>query len=302
MKKRATKIFGLLLSFVFMGSFAPMAFIQTVAHAISADKAEQVSYTTAPASGTNIPIRAGSTIFTPVDNQAPALASVTSVSGTGERTAGFAVQANGVADSSGVKSVSFVVYRQADGLSKAITYIAGNSGDGVWSKYIDLSSLGNKPGNYIVKVWACDNNNNAGMIGSANINYADATLSGSDEIESFVKAAEAQMGKRYVRGGKGPSVFDCSGLVYYALQSSGKGIPYMTSRSWAESAYPQVDSMDDLQRGDVVCFRGHVGIYLGGGTMVDASSSQGKVRMAYNIQSSSYWKRNFICGRRPLQR
>ena len=123
---------------------------------------------------------------------------------------------------------------------------------------------------------------------------------GQDRKEALISAAYAQLGKRYVRGGKGPDTFDCSGFVYYALQSSGNGVPYMTSRAWAESSYPRVDSMDDLQRGDVVCFRGHVGIYLGSGAMIDASSSRGKVRITFNIKASPYWQRSFICGRRPV--
>jgi cell wall-associated NlpC family hydrolase len=55
--------------------------------------------------------------------------------------------------------------------------------------------------------------------------------------------------------------------------------------------------MSDLKAGDVISFKGHVGIYLGGGKMIDASSSQGQVRItSSNIQSSSYWTRNFVCG------
>ena len=45
---------------------------------------------------------------------------------------------------------------------------------------------------------------------------------------------------------------------------------------------------------------GHVGIYLGGDDMIDASSTQGKIRYSYGISGSSYWTRNFICGKRPL--
>ena len=117
-------------------------------------------------------------------------------------------------------------------------------------------------------------------------------------VEAFVSAALAQIGKTYVLGGKGPDVFDCSGLVYYALNASGNGVGYMTSGGWASSGYAQIGSMDALQRGDVICYRGHVGIYLGDGTMVDASSSQGMVRTT-SIWGS-YWTTNFICGRRPF--
>ncbi len=205
MKKRATKLFGLFLSVVLMGSFAPMAFAQTVPHIPAQAAAPTGSEITQPA----------------------------------------------VSDGSD-------------------TVMRANP--------LPSENLSSTPA----------------PAASA------ADLSEKADIEAFVDAAEAQLGKKYVRGGKGPSVFDCSGLVYYALKSSGNGIPYMTSRLWAVSSYTRVNSMDELQRGDVVCFRGHVGIYLGNGAMIDASYSQGKVRITYNIQESSYWQRNFICGRRPL--
>jgi peptidoglycan hydrolase-like protein with peptidoglycan-binding domain len=117
-------------------------------------------------------------------------------------------------------------------------------------------------------------------------------------VEAFIAAAEAQLGDPYVRGGKGPDSFDCSGLVYYALKASGNGIGYMTSGGWASSGYARIDSMSDLQRGDVICVSGHVAIYLGGGQVVHASSSNGAV--VYGNIGSSYWSNNWICGRRPL--
>ena len=116
--------------------------------------------------------------------------------------------------------------------------------------------------------------------------------------DALIEFAKTQLGKKYVRGGKGPNVFDCSGFVYYSLNQVGYKIKYMTSAGWAKSSLPKVSKMSDLQKGDIICFKGHVGIYMGDAKMIDASSSQGKIRICSNIFDSSYWTRNFICGRR----
>ncbi len=117
-------------------------------------------------------------------------------------------------------------------------------------------------------------------------------------VEAFIAAAEAQLGDPYVRGGKGPDSFDCSGFVYYALNASGNGIGYMTSGGWASSGYTRIGSISELQRGDIICVSGHVAIYLGGGSLIHASSSNGAV--VYGNINSNYWSSNWICGRRPL--
>ncbi|MDL2237505.1 peptidoglycan-binding protein [Christensenellaceae bacterium OttesenSCG-928-K19] len=123
-----------------------------------------------------------------------------------------------------------------------------------------------------------------------------AQSNSANKIEAFVQAALAQEGKPYVRGGKGPDTFDCSGLVYYALKASGNGIGYMTSGNWASSGYTTIGSIGELKYGDVICFSGHVGIYIGNGMMVDASSSKGKV--VVRGCTSNWCYSNFICGKR----
>ena len=123
----------------------------------------------------------------------------------------------------------------------------------------------------------------------------------SGRVETFIQYASTLLGKKYVLGGKGPDVFDCSGFVYYALNQSGVlSIRYMTSAGWASSSYPTVKNKNDLQRGDILCFNGHVGIYLGGGQMLDASSDEGKIRITSNIWNKSYWNKNFKYGKRAL--
>lgn len=122
--------------------------------------------------------------------------------------------------------------------------------------------------------------------------------SSSSRAEALIAAAREQLGKPYVLGGKGPDVFDCSGLVYYCLNQSGYDIDYMTSAGWAASSFETIENMSDLVRGDILCFKGHVGIYLGDGLMLDASSSQGKVRISSDIGKTAYWLNNFLYGKR----
>lgn len=119
----------------------------------------------------------------------------------------------------------------------------------------------------------------------------------SSKVEKMISAAESKLGSKYVFASKGPSTFDCSGFVYYCLNQAGANQSYMTSSAWAGSSkYPKITNTSNLQRGDILVFKGHVGIYMGNGKMIDASSSKGKVVTRTGIWSSSYWNRNFICG------
>ena len=84
---------------------------------------------------------------------------------------------------------------------------------------------------------------------------------------AVVSFASAQVGKRYCWGGTGPACFDCSGLVREAWASVGVRLP-RTAGAMA-SELPQV-SIDDVRVGDILWWPGHVGLYAGGGWVVDA--------------------------------
>ena len=105
------------------------------------------------------------------------------------------------------------------------------------------------------------------------------------------------MGCDYVRGGKGPNTFDCSGFVYYCLNKAGVKQSYMTSSTWRNvTKYQRIGSMKEIKAGDVVVFYGHVGIALSNSQMIDASSGDDEVRTTQ--LSKSYWVKNFICAYR----
>lgn len=87
-----------------------------------------------------------------------------------------------------------------------------------------------------------------------------------------VAYAESQVGKGYCYAGTGPSCFDCSGLTMMAWGSAGVGMSHFSGAQYNE--FPHIP-MSALQPGDLVFTSDpnqHVGIYVGGGTVVHASN------------------------------
>ena len=91
----------------------------------------------------------------------------------------------------------------------------------------------------------------------------------STQAEKVVAFVYAQIGKPYVFGASGPNSYDCSGLTSAAWASVGISIPRTSQEQWA--GLPHVPT-SDMQPGDILVFNGagHVGIYVGGGMMIDA--------------------------------
>ena len=101
--------------------------------------------------------------------------------------------------------------------------------------------------------------------------------------DSLVAVARAQIGTRYVRGGTSPDRgFDCSGLVRYVMASLAVHMP-RTARQQAKAGQAVERETRWLRPGDLLTFgkdsRGasHVGIYVGNGRYVHASSAAGRV-------------------------
>ena len=124
---------------------------------------------------------------------------------------------------------------------------------------------------------------------------------GSNYISRRVVASSmAYIGVPYVFGGTTPSGFDCSGYVRYVFAGAGIYLP-RTADAQYEVGMPV--SRGELVPGDLVFFStyeygpSHVGIYLGDGSFINASSSRG---VSIDSLYSGYWGSCYIGARRVL--
>ena len=118
-----------------------------------------------------------------------------------------------------------------------------------------------------------------------------AKSSGSDLGNSVATFALQFVGNPYVYGGTSlTNGADCSGFVQSVYKNFGVGLP-RTSGSMRGSGY-NVGSIANAVPGDIVCYSGHVGLYIGNGNIVHASSAKTGIK----ISNACY--REIICVRR----
>lgn len=112
--------------------------------------------------------------------------------------------------------------------------------------------------------------------------FQELSLSASTMRDSLVSLARAQLGKRYVFGGTNPEKgFDCSGLVKYIMATFQKDLP-RTARMQARTGLALATDTSRLRPGDLLTFgkktsASHIGIYVGNGRFIHASSVAGRV-------------------------
>ena len=103
----------------------------------------------------------------------------------------------------------------------------------------------------------------------------------SGGVSAVIDYARAQIGKPYLWGGAGPDSFDCSGLTMRAWERAGVNLSHYTGAQWAET---QRVAISDLQPGDLVFYGSagpsshHMGLYIGGGQMIEAPYTGANVR------------------------
>ena len=98
-------------------------------------------------------------------------------------------------------------------------------------------------------------------------------VSGSGTGVDVANFALQFVGNPYVYGGTSlTNGTDCSGFVMRVYENFGVSLP-RTSASQRSSGY-DVGGIDNAQPGDIVCYSGHVGIYIGNGQIVHASTAK----------------------------
>ncbi|GAP78203.1 hypothetical protein Y09_1023 [Brachybacterium sp. SW0106-09] len=99
--------------------------------------------------------------------------------------------------------------------------------------------------------------------------------SATNSQQAIVDAARSQIGASYSWGTSKPGVsFDCSGLSSYAYGQAGIDLPRTSSQQVAAGT---TISKSEAQPGDLVVWPGHLGIYAGGDTVIDAGRTPGAV-------------------------
>lgn len=128
----------------------------------------------------------------------------------------------------------------------------------------------------------------------------------SDEgTHPLVAEAKKYLGIRYRYGGSSPSRgFDCSGFVHYLLSRYGIRAPHSAAGLFQVG---KPISRSELKPGDLVFFQNtarrrgitHVGIYIGNGKFIHASS--GRNRVTISSLHDPYYAARFAGARRLLQ-
>ena len=109
----------------------------------------------------------------------------------------------------------------------------------------------------------------SGGSSSSDRNYSAPSGSNGQAVANY---ACQFVGNPYVYGGSSlTNGTDCSGFVMSVYAAFGVSLPHSSS---AQRSCGYGVSIDDIQPGDIVCYSGHVGLYVGNGQIVHASTSK----------------------------
>jgi hypothetical protein len=144
------------------------------------------------------------------------------------------------------------------------------------------------------------------LLGGTDLTEIISNLPLGTKGAEVVKVALTKLGSPYVMGAKGPYKFDCSGLAYWAINEVDPelgSIMYTNAAGQAKWCYTNGKAVgrSELQPGDLIFWQNlscsgcgrwnevhHVGIYVGDGKAIEASSSRGRVVVRDLWSSSGY--------------
>jgi len=113
--------------------------------------------------------------------------------------------------------------------------------------------------------------------GSGNRTYQPPSAFSGTTGERIVAYSMQFIGNPYVAGGTSlTNGADCSGFIWRIYRDFGYNVP-RNSYSF-RTAGTAVDGLSNAQKGDIVCYAGHVGIYIGNGRIVHASTERTGIR------------------------
>ncbi len=117
--------------------------------------------------------------------------------------------------------------------------------------------------------------------------------------DNILSIATSLMGSPYSYGSSGPNSFDCSGFTSYVFNKVGINMPHNAA---AQASLGTHVKETDLQPNDLVFFGyygsqgiNHVGIYVGGGKFIHASTNEG---VRYSSLNDAYYSSNYRGARR----
>ena len=101
----------------------------------------------------------------------------------------------------------------------------------------------------------------------------------SSHGESVADFAVQFVGNPYVYGGTSlTNGADCSGFVMSVYKNFGVSLPHSSSAD--RNVGTDVGGLENAQPGDIVCYTGHVGIYIGDGQIVHASTASTGIKIS----------------------
>ncbi|MDC2866168.1 C40 family peptidase [Bacillus sp. BP-3] len=124
------------------------------------------------------------------------------------------------------------------------------------------------------------------------------TSNNSRDTSSLLSYAQSMEGVPYVWGGTSANGVDCSGYIYHVYKKFG----YSISRQSVAGYWSSFQHTSNPQPGDLIYFQNtyksgpsHIGIYLGGGSFIQAGDNGVKVASL----NSSYWSSHFLGYSKP---